>query len=892
MSKQGCIGLISAAVATMTGSAAMAGGTPPTSRPTGWLYPEVDFQDGRTRGSDGRVTPDAPLGRACGGDPEDLGPIAACFEEGYTPTAEEWAALNAALANGYDSRYNAVDRWSSGVAGSPIDLTWSFAPDGLSIPSGVGEAAANSELFARMDALFGAANRATWIAQFQNVFNRWQAISGCNYTRVTAASVAWDDGAAWGTAGNDTTRGDVRISMKNIDGGSGILAYNGFPDGGDMVIDRSESWQSGSPTYIFLRNTVSHEHGHGLGFAHVCPGNGSKLMEPLLNTGFDGPRHDELRAVHRFYGDPNESNNSSGTATDLGTLASPSTTTLGTIPTPAIGSSSLISLHNGDNDYFRLTLANPQLVNITIAPVGLTYTDLDQNGDGSCQTTPANNVNSLAISDLNLIAYQSNGTTPLRSQNINAAGVGETINGILMSNGNSFVRVTGSAGVETQCYTMSITVTSTNIAPSATDGTFSDFVRVTWPTIPDDVDYQVMRNTVNSTSGISNIATVTAPTTTFDDTTAVPGTTYYYWIRVQQTGNTQYRYTTLLGNAGFRGVANAPPTANAGSDQVVQDADGNLTESVLLNGSGSTDTDGTITNYLWQEGASTLSTGATSSTNVNLSAGVHTIMLTVTDDDSAIDTDEVVVTVNRRPAANAGVDVTIDDVDDNGDQAVTLDGSGSTDPDGTLANYLWQEGVTTLANGPDDSPTVALTWGVHTITLTVTDNLGGVHTDTVVVTVNRSPVANAGVDQNVEDTDNSGSEIIMLNGGGSSDPDGTITNYLWQEGLTTLANGASPTANVPFAVGAHTVTLTVTDNRGSTASDTVQINVTAPGPACDGDVNCDFALDGFDVETQEKAVGGDMTDYCQADPDFNGDFALDGFDVEAVEIVVGGGPCP
>ncbi len=64
------------------------------------------------------------------------------------------------------------------------------------------------------------------------------------------------------------------------------------------------------------------------------------------------------------------------------------------------------------------------------------------------------------------------------------------------------------------------------------------------------------------------------------------------------------------------------------------------------------------------------------------------------------------------------------------------------------------------------------------------------------------------------------------------------------------------------------------------------------GPTCDGDVNCDFALDGFDVEVQEKAVGGDMVDYCQADPDFNGDFALDGFDVEAVELVVGGGPCP
>lgn len=70
------------------------------------------------------------------------------------------------------------------------------------------------------------------------------------------------------------------------------------------------------------------------------------------------------------------------------------------------------------------------------------------------------------------------------------------------------------------------------------------------------------------------------------------------------------------------------------------------------------------------------------------------------------------------------------------------------------------------------------------------------------------------------------------------------------------------------------------------------VAVGGPGEPCDGDVNCDFALDGFDVEVQEKAVGGDTADYCQPNPDFNHDFALDGFDVEAVELVVGGGPCP
>ncbi|GJQ30079.1 MAG: hypothetical protein HBSAPP03_19630 [Phycisphaerae bacterium] len=64
------------------------------------------------------------------------------------------------------------------------------------------------------------------------------------------------------------------------------------------------------------------------------------------------------------------------------------------------------------------------------------------------------------------------------------------------------------------------------------------------------------------------------------------------------------------------------------------------------------------------------------------------------------------------------------------------------------------------------------------------------------------------------------------------------------------------------------------------------------GSECDPDVNCDGAANGVDVEVQERAVGGDMADYCQDDADFNRDGAVNGLDVEAVEIAVGGGPCP
>ncbi|CAG1007069.1 Aldose sugar dehydrogenase YliI [Phycisphaerales bacterium] len=61
---------------------------------------------------------------------------------------------------------------------------------------------------------------------------------------------------------------------------------------------------------------------------------------------------------------------------------------------------------------------------------------------------------------------------------------------------------------------------------------------------------------------------------------------------------------------------------------------------------------------------------------------------------------------------------------------------------------------------------------------------------------------------------------------------------------------------------------------------------------CDPDVNCDGAVNGFDIESMEQAVNGDLSNFCQADPDYNHDGAVNGFDIEAVEQGVNGGPCP
>ena len=103
---------------------------------------------------------------------------------------------------------------------------------------------------------------------------------------------------------------------------------------------------------------------------------------------------------------------------------------------------------------------------------------------------------------------------------------------------------------------------------------------------------------------------------------------------------------------------NEAPVADAGSDQQVTDNDDDGSETVTLDGSGSSDSDGSITSWVWTEGTSQLATGETA--QVSLAVGQHTITLTVTDDDSATDDDTTVVTVNEKPndppVADAGGD--------------------------------------------------------------------------------------------------------------------------------------------------------------------------------------------------------------------------------------------
>ncbi|HFU76599.1 MAG TPA: BspA family leucine-rich repeat surface protein, partial [Arcobacter sp.] len=85
---------------------------------------------------------------------------------------------------------------------------------------------------------------------------------------------------------------------------------------------------------------------------------------------------------------------------------------------------------------------------------------------------------------------------------------------------------------------------------------------------------------------------------------------------------------------------NSAPTANAGADRNIT-----VAENITLDASSSLDSDGHIVSYSWMEGSTSLSTNATFSKS-DFSVGTHTLTLSVTDDDGAVSTDDVIVTVN------------------------------------------------------------------------------------------------------------------------------------------------------------------------------------------------------------------------------------------------------
>ena len=172
-------------------------------------------------------------------------------------------------------------------------------------------------------------------------------------------------------------------------------------------------------------------------------------------------------------------------------------------------------------------------------------------------------------------------------------------------------------------------------------------------------------------------------------------------------GKEGYDNVTIQINASY-------PSADAGVNQTGK-------RTLILDGSGSSDVDGTIDNYTWNftyDSNPVELYGVSPSFDFNIT-GNYTIMLNVTDDDSLNGFDNVTMFVTLAdPVADAGVPQgTLKGI-------YSLDGSGSTDSDGTIMNYTWaftDGGSPVTLYGVN--PSYNFTQNVdHEITLTVRDD--------------------------------------------------------------------------------------------------------------------------------------------------------------------------
>jgi PKD repeat protein len=213
-------------------------------------------------------------------------------------------------------------------------------------------------------------------------------------------------------------------------------------------------------------------------------------------------------------------------------------------------------------------------------------------------------------------------------------------------------------------------------------------------------------------------------------------------------------------------VINTPPVADFTSS-----IDG---QTASFDASSSSDVEGPIASYAWNFGDGETGTGVNPSHDY-ASGGTFNVKLTVTDGGGATDSVTKQVTIdapNQEPKAE--FTVSTDGL------KLSVDGSGSSDPDGTIESYAWNFGDGETGTGAKEEHTYAAS-GTYDVKLTVTDNGGATKSLTKQVTVSPTPQALAKDDF----------ERTESNGWGSADVGGA-----W-----TIGNGAASNYSVSGGVG-------------------------------------------------------------------------------------------
>lgn len=281
-------------------------------------------------------------------------------------------------------------------------------------------------------------------------------------------------------------------------------------------------------------------------------------------------------------------------------------------------------------------------------------------------------------------------------------------------------------------------------------------------------------------------------------------------------------------------VKNTAPVSNAGPNQTVA-----LGTTVTLDGTKSSDVDGNTLTYHWLftsiptgSGAHLSNATAAKPTFLADKAGQYVAQLIV--NDGIVNSTPATVTIstaNTAPVANAGRNQTAAV-----GATVTLDGSGSTDPDGNPLTYQWSfskvptGSKATLLAPTTMKPTFSVDLsGDYTVQLIVNDGkINSAPATVIITTANTAPVANAGLDQSV-----TAGSTVTLDGSGSTDVDGNALQYDWvfqSVPMGSTSTFSNPTAAKPTfvadKVGQYVAQLIVNDGTANSLADTVTISTT------------------------------------------------------------------